>query len=275
MTPGSVAIVTGASRGIGRATAVALAEAGFAVGLVARTDADLEETRRLVLERGATAVIAAADVTDARAMHHAVIAIEEQAGDRITVLVNNAGSLRAIGPLWEVDPEDWWLDVRTSLGGAFVCCREVVPRMIRLGEGRIVNLTSYVAVRPTPYQTGYAAGKAGIVSVTEALSASLEGSGVKAFSVAPGFTPTEMTRNLVESDAGKRWLPDVGKGRSVDAESSARLIAWLASGAGDELNGRLIHSLDDPQELLRRIDEIRRDELYAPRLRRLPAETKL
>ena len=235
----------------------ALAEVGFAVGLVARTEADLEETRRLVLERGATAVSAAADVTDARALHHAVIAIEQQAGDRITVLVNNAGSLRAIGPLWEVDPEDWWLDVRTSLGGAFVCCREVVPRMIRLGEGRIVNLTSYVAVRPTPYQTGYAAGKAGIVSLTEALAASLEGSGVKAFSVAPGFTP------------------DVGKGRSVEAESSARLIAWLASGAGDELNGRLIHPLDDPQELLRRIDEIRRDELYAPRLRRLPAETKL
>ena len=151
-------------------------------------------------------------------MHDAVVAIEDEAGDRITVLVNNAGSLRAIGPLWEVDPEDWWLDVRTSLGGAFVCCREVVPRMIRHGEGRIVNLTSYVAVRPTPYQTGYAAGKAGIVSLTEALAASLEGSGVKAFSVAPGFTATEMTRHLVESEAGKRWLPDVGKGRSVDAE---------------------------------------------------------
>ena len=217
MTPGPVAIVTGASRGIGRATAVALAEAGFAVGLVARTEADLEETRRLVLERGAAAVSVAADVTDARAMSHAVIAIAEQAGERITVLVNNAGSLRAIGPLWEVDPEDWWLDVRTSLGGAFVCCREVVPRMLRLGEGRIVNLTSYVAVRPTPYQTGYAAGKAGIVSLTEALAASLEGSGVRAFSMAPGFTPTEMTRSLVESEAGKRWLPDVGRGRKVDA----------------------------------------------------------
>ena len=273
MTAGTVAVVTGAGRGIGRAIAIALAGDGFAVGLVARTGAELEETRRLILERGGAAVSAVADVTDARAVGDAVVAIEDEVGDRITMLVNNAGSLRAIGPLWEVDPEDWWLDVRTSLGGAFVCCREVVPRMIRHGEGRVVNLTSYVAVRPTPYQTGYAAGKAGIVSLTEALAASLEGSGVKAFSVAPGFTPTEMTRNLVESEAGKRWLPDVGKGRSVDAESSARLIAWLASGAGDELNGRLIHSLDDPQELLRRIDEIRRDELYAPRLRRLPAET--
>lgn len=275
MTAATVAVVTGAGRGIGRAIAIALAGDGFAVGLVARTGADLEETRRLILERGGAAVSTVADVTDARAVSDAVVAIEDEVGDRITMLVNNAGSLRAIGPLWEVDPEDWWLDVRTSLGGAFVCCREVVPRMIRHGEGRVVNLTSYVAVRPTPYQTGYAAGKAGIVSLTEALAASLEGSGVRAFSVAPGFTPTEMTRNLVESEAGKRWLPDVGKGRIVDAESSARLIAWLASGAGDELNGRLIHSLDDPQELLRRIDEIRRDELYAPRLRRLPAETEL
>ena len=64
------------------------------------------------------------------------------------MLVNNAGSLRAIGPLWEVDPDDWWLDVRTSLGGAFNVCRAVVPRMIERGEGRIVNVTSYVAVRP-------------------------------------------------------------------------------------------------------------------------------
>ena len=270
-----VALVTGASRGIGRATALALAEAGFDVGLLARSRDALEETRELAVARGVGAACAAVDVTDRDAVERAVAEVQQELGRPVEALVNNAGSMRAIGPLWEVDPDDWWLDVRTSLGGAFVCCREVVPRMIRRGEGRIVNLTSYVAVRPTPYQTGYAAGKAGVGSLTEALAASLEGSGVKAFSVAAGFTRTEMTRNLVESEAGKRWLPDVGKGRTIEAERTAHLIAWLASGAGDELNGRLIHSLDDPRELVRRIDEIRRDELYAPRLRRLPAEPKL
>jgi NAD(P)-dependent dehydrogenase (short-subunit alcohol dehydrogenase family) len=106
--------------------------------------------------------------------------------------------------------------------------------------------------------------------LTEALAASLEGTGVKAFSVAPGFTETEMTRNLVESEAGRRWVPEAGKGRVVDAERSARLIAFLASGAGDELNGRFIHALDDVEDLLLRMDEIRREDLYAPRLRRLP-----
>ena len=127
-----------------------------------------------------------ADVTDAGAVHDAVATIEERARP-ITVLVNNADSLRAIGPLWEVDPDDWWSDVRTSLGGTFNLCREVVPRMIERREGRIVTLASYVAVRPSPYQTGYACAKVGVVSVTEALAASLAEYRIKMFAVAPGF----------------------------------------------------------------------------------------
>jgi 3-oxoacyl-[acyl-carrier protein] reductase len=264
-----VAVVTGASRGIGRATALALAEAGFALGLVARSEEALAETKELVEQRGVRAVAVAADVTDGRRVRSAVAAIEEGAGP-ITVLVNNAGSLRAIGPLWEVDSDDWWLDVRTSLGGAFNFCREVVPRMIERREGRIVNVTSYVAVRPTPYQTGYACGKAALGSLTEALAASLDGHGIRAFGVAPGFTRTDLTDHLTESAVGRRWLPEVGKERVVEAEESARLIALLAAGAADELNGRLLHALDDVDVLLARLPEIRRDDLYAPRLRRLP-----
>jgi NAD(P)-dependent dehydrogenase (short-subunit alcohol dehydrogenase family) len=264
-----VAVVTGASRGIGRATALALAGSGFDLGLVARSADALAETEALVGRRGARAVSVPADVIDPQAAHTAVAEIEERIGP-VTVLVNNAGSLRALGPLWEVDRDDWWLDVNTSLGGAFNFCREVVPRMIGRREGRIVNITSYVAVRPTPYQTGYACGKAAVASLTEALAASLADLGIRAFAVAPGFTRTEMTEHLTESAAGRRWLPEVGKGRVVEAEESARLISLLAAGAADELNGRLLHALDDVEQLLERIDEIRRDELYAPRLRRLP-----
>jgi 3-oxoacyl-[acyl-carrier protein] reductase len=265
-----VALVTGASRGIGRATALALADAGFSLGLVARSAASVEETRGVLEERGARAASVAADVTDAGAVHEAVAAIEERLGP-IAALVNNAGSLRAIGPLWEVDAQDWWSDVHTSLGGVFNLCRAVVPRMIGRREGRIVNLTSYVAVRPAPYETGYACGKAAVVSLTEALAASLEIHGIMAFAVAPGFTPTDMTRHLTESEAGSRWLPEAGQGRVFDASQSAQLIATLASGAADELSGRLLHTLDDVEALLEGIDEIRRDELYAPRVRRLPS----
>ena len=117
--------------------------------------------------------------------------------------MNNAGSLRAIGPLWEVDPKDWWSDVETSLGGAFNLCRAVLPQMIERLEGRIVNVTSYAGVRAAPYQTGYGCAKAGLASLTESLAASLAQYGIKAFSAAPGFTQTEMTRNLTESEAGQ------------------------------------------------------------------------
>jgi NAD(P)-dependent dehydrogenase (short-subunit alcohol dehydrogenase family) len=261
-------MVTGAGRGIGQATAMALAEAGFAVGLVGRTREELEQTAAGVAERGMDQLVAVADVTNRESVHQAVTDIETRLSS-IDVLVNNAGSMTAIGPIWEVDPDDWWTDVRTSLRGAFVCCREVVPGMIERHRGRVVNLTSYVAVRPSPYQSGYAAAKAGLASLTEALAASLEPHGVRAFAVSPAFTDTEMTRVARQSDAGARWLPGFGEGRVVDAERSAALITWLAGGFGDALNGRFLHTLDDVESLVERIDEVRRRELYVPRIRRL------
>ena len=143
--------------------------------------------------RGGTALDLVADVTDAEAVDEAVAAVGERLGP-VDVLVNNAGSLRALGPLWEVRPDDWWADVTTSLGGAYNLCRAVVPGMIERGRGRIVNVTSYAALRPAPYQTGYACGKAALAALTEALAASLADHGVAVFSVAPGFTATELTR---------------------------------------------------------------------------------
>jgi NAD(P)-dependent dehydrogenase (short-subunit alcohol dehydrogenase family) len=264
-----VALVTGASRGIGRATALALAEAGFDVGLLARSRDALEETRELAASRGSGAAWAAVDVTDPDAVERAVAEVQQELGP-VEALVNNAGSMRAIGPLWEVDPAEWWMDVDTSLGGAFALCRAVVPGMIERRAGRIVNVVSYAAARPAPFQSGYAAGKAALVSLTEALAASLDEHGVQAFSVAPGFTRTEMTGHLTESEEGRRWFPEAGSSRVVEAEQSAKLIVALVSGAADELSGRLLHTLDDLEALLGSIEEIRRDELYALRLRRLP-----
>jgi NAD(P)-dependent dehydrogenase (short-subunit alcohol dehydrogenase family) len=265
----SVALVTGASRGIGRATALALGQAGFSVACIARSEKGLAETETLVRERGGQALAVVADVTDSEAVRSAITAVEDALGP-ISTLVNNAGSLRAIGPLWEVEPEDWWTDVRTSLGGTYVVSREVVPRLIKRRAGRIVNVVSYVAVRPSPYQTGYAAAKAGTLSLTEGLAASLEPYGIVAFAVAPGYTKTELTKSLTSSAAGRRWLPEVGTGRIVAAEQSAQLIVALARGDADPLSGRLLHALDDVGGLTREIDAVRRDELYVPRVRRLP-----
>ena len=111
--------------------------------------------------------------------------IEQDLGP-IAVLVNNAGTLRAIGPLWEVEPEDWWLDVQTSLGGTYNVSRAVVPGMIERRAGRIVNVTSYAAVRPTPYQTGYAGGEGRRREPDRVAGRFARRNGVKAFSVPPG-----------------------------------------------------------------------------------------
>src|SRR5262249_12992044 len=154
------------------------------------------------------------------------------------VLVNNAGSLLAIGPMWEVAPQNWWTDVMTSLGGAFNFCRAVVPRMIERRGGRIVNVTTYAGTRPAPYETVYGGAKGARASLHESLAASLEPFGIRVFSAAPGFTSTDMTRRLIESEAGRQWLPAAGRARVVEIERSARLICLLARGEADELNGR-------------------------------------
>ena len=264
-----VALVTGASRGIGRATAIALGREGFALALVARSGAGLEETRQLVEESDVRALTVVANVTDGDAIARSAEEIERELGP-IAVLVNAAGSLGAIGPLWEADASDWWLDVMTSIAGVYNLCREVVPLMLARGDGRIVNLTSYAGTRPAPYQSAYGAGKAAVNSLTESLAAEIGAQGISVFGVAAGFTHTDMTERLTSSPEGRRWLPEAGSGRVVDAEDTARLIAFLAGGGADELSGRVLHTLDDVGALLAAIDEIRREDLYAPRVRRLP-----
>jgi 3-oxoacyl-[acyl-carrier protein] reductase len=264
-----VALVTGGARGFGRASALALGRAGFKVGIVARSEGELQATHELLAAAGVDAASFVADVTDLIALDAAVHSLQSDLGP-ITALVNNAGTLAAIGPVWDADPVAWWGDVETTLRGAFNACRCVVPGMVERRTGRIVNVSSYAGVRPSPYQSGYACAKAALLSLTDALASSLEPHGVRAFSVSPGFVVTEMTRHLTESPEGRRWLPDAGTGTVVDIDVGAQLVALLCSGGADALNGRFVHALDDVAELLRCLEQIETDDLYAPRLRRLP-----
>jgi NAD(P)-dependent dehydrogenase (short-subunit alcohol dehydrogenase family) len=264
----SVALVTGGGRGAGRVMAETLGAQGFAVCVVARTATEVEETADTITSNGGRAIALRADVTDREAVERTVGAAEERLGP-IDLLVNNAGRAHAIGPVWEVDPEDWWQDVEANLRSAFLCARAVLPGMLERGAGRIVNVASYVALRPTPYISGYAAAKAAVLSFTEALAASVGESGVRVFALTPGLFKSELMRYLMESEAGQRWLPGIGQGgRWVEPERLARLIVFLASGAGDAFHGRFLHALDDLDELVARVDEIERDDLFTPRLRR-------
>jgi NAD(P)-dependent dehydrogenase (short-subunit alcohol dehydrogenase family) len=263
--PAAVALVTGGGRGIGRAIALGLADAGHQVAILARSANELEATRAELEARGARAAACVADVVDRAAVENAIRRVEDELGP-IRTLVCNAGTGAALGPAWETDPDTWWRDVETNLRGTFIVCRTVVPGMVARAEGRILNVASYAAVRPAPYQTAYAAAKAAVVSFTEALAASLAPHGVKAFVITPGFVHTELTRQLAESP----WFPELATREALDPDLVGRLAVFLASGRGDPLAGRFLHALDDLEELLRRLDEIERDELYVPRLRRLP-----
>ncbi len=265
----SVAVVTGAGRGVGRATALALAAARHPVGLISRTTAELDVTRDEIVSRGGTAVVAAADVRDAAALDAAFGEIETAFG-AVGLLVTMAGTAQAIGPSWKVDDIAWWTDVETNLRGTFLACRRALPAMIEAGDGRIVTVSTYALDRPTPYLSGYVAAKAGVASFAASLSAEVGPHGVKVFLMTPGTVRTDMFEHLATSAEGRRWLPELAtRGETLAPEDGARLVVRLASGEADALAGRFVHALDDLDNLLTRTDEIKAEDAYVLRLRRL------
>lgn len=266
--PAGTALVTGGSDGVGRAVALGLGAAGFAVAVLARSAEMLEETRALLESNGTPSVACVADVRDFEAVASAVASIESKLGP-ISTVVNNAGTSLAIGPLWEVDPGAWWTDVETSLGGAFNVCRSVIPGMIARRQGRILNVSSYAGLRAAPYQNGYGCAKAGLANLTESLAVSLLPYGIRVFTVTPGFVRTSLTDHLTESPQGRRWLPELQTRDSLDPDLFVRLTVTVALGGADILNGRFLHALDNIGELVSRFDDIESEELYVPRLRRL------
>jgi NAD(P)-dependent dehydrogenase (short-subunit alcohol dehydrogenase family) len=235
-----------------------LTAAGARVGIVSRSASELEQA---AADTGSVAV--QADVLDRAAVEAAVARVEAELGP-VDLLVNNAGAHLSIGPLVDADPDEWWGDLETSVRGSFHCIRAVLPEMLERNGGRIVNVSSYIVLRPAPYQSAYAAGKAAVLSLTESLAAELGGTGVRVFAISPGHVRTSMTDRLRASG----WVPGAGAGGAVPAERAGELVAFLASGAGDGLHGRFIHAPHDWEDLARRADEIVRDDLYVMRLRR-------
>jgi NAD(P)-dependent dehydrogenase (short-subunit alcohol dehydrogenase family) len=264
---GTVAVVTGAGRGIGRAVAERLAGSGAAVGLVARSEVQLEETGASIGEKGGQAIILTADVTEPASVEQMVARVQRMLGP-VDLLVNNAGKCDAIGPLWEVDLEAWWGDIRTNLLGTALCSRAVLPSMVARRSGRIVNVSSYAAVRPSPCMTAYGSAKAAVLHLTNSLAAETEKYGVSIFAITPGTVRTALTEQLTDSAAGRKWLAPIPPERWLSPERVAELVVFLASGQADRMSGRFIHVLDDVADLARRADVIERDDLYVLRLRK-------
>ena len=243
----SVAFVTGASRGVGQELARALAAAGYDVALAARSD--LSETAGLVEGAGRRALSLALDVTDGPGVEDAVAEIERELGPP-DLVVNNAGTDRAFGPLWETDADLWWDDVEIHVRGTYFVCRAALPSMLERRAGRIVNVASNAARRPSPNNSAYGAAKAAILSLTESLAVSLEGSGVSVFAISPGYVKTAMTERLLELQEERGWFPHLVGRETLDPALASQLVLELASGKADRLSGGYFHALDDLDELL-------------------------
>jgi NAD(P)-dependent dehydrogenase (short-subunit alcohol dehydrogenase family) len=268
---GQVAVVTGAGRGVGRAIAEALAASGASVAIASRSEHELEEVARAIGDAGGSALPVRVDVTDRDAVSAFVAEANAQLGAP-TLLVNNAGTWQQVGPLDEADPEVWWRDVEVCLKGAFLCTRAVLPGMRARRRGRIVNVSSYAGIAPRAYATAYACSRAALLRLTDSLAAELEGIGVTAFAITPGFVRTALVEGVAASAEGRRFLPELGeRPDALEAAEAGRLVADIASGRLDRLAGRFLHVLDDVDQLLRRADEITEADLYALRLRRLPS----
>jgi NAD(P)-dependent dehydrogenase (short-subunit alcohol dehydrogenase family) len=240
-----VALVTGASTGIGRHLVEGLAARGMAVAGLARGEDRLRTAMdEVAAATGARTLSVAADVTDRSSVEAAVEQVVAELGP-VDLLVNNAGLIDAAEvPFWETDVDQWWDVVTSHIRGAQLTIRAVVPWMVLRNRGRVVNIASGMSVRARPEYSAYSVAKTGLMRLTEALAAALEGSDVRAFDVSPGVVDTPMTRSMEMWKGFTDWTPP---------DEVVELIAAIAAGELDVWSGRLLRAGADDLDLVRAV----------------------
>ena len=234
------ALVTGASRGIGRATSMALARAGLAVALGYRSDKEgAEEGAADAAGAGATgrAIAVPLDVADEASIADAFERVEADLGP-VGVLVNNAGYTKD-GLAIRYSLETWDATQDINLRGAFLCSKRALPGMLKARWGRIVNVSSAAALRGNAGQTAYSAAKAGLIGLTRSLAREVGSRGITVNAVCPGFVETRMTRGMTEQ-AREWFVSNTPAGRAGTPEEIASVIGFLAGHGASFVSGAVV-----------------------------------
>jgi NAD(P)-dependent dehydrogenase (short-subunit alcohol dehydrogenase family) len=236
---GKVAIVTGASRGLGRAMALALAEAGADVAVAARSVPDLEETAHQVETLGRRAVAVRTDVAD-YAQVEALVARASDALGRLDIVVNNSG-IAHVAPLAEMAPEDFRRTVEVNLIGVWNGCRAAASRLIAQRSGKVINLSSMLGAAGLSGYSAYSASKGGVIALTRALGVEWARFGIQVNAIAPGWFVTDMNAAAFGDERVRdRLLRDVPARRTGRIEEIGPLLVYLASPASDYMTGQTV-----------------------------------
>ena len=233
-----VALVTGASRGIGRKVAEDLAGCGATVALAARSLSALEECAEAIREKGGESVAIQMDISSSEQINGAIAQIRERLG-KIDILVNNAGIVRD-NLLLRMKEEEWRAVLSTNLDGVYFATKAVIGGMIRQRFGRVINITSVVAQMGNAGQTNYVASKSGLIGFTKALARELGGRNVTVNAVAPGFIDTDMTQGLPEKTRNELEA-SIPLRRLGSAEDVAFGVRFLASKEAGYITGHVLN----------------------------------
>jgi 3-oxoacyl-[acyl-carrier protein] reductase len=232
-----VALVTGASQGIGRDTALALAEAGAKVAVAARSEEKLAALAKDIVASGGEALVVKMDVADAEQIKAGFKQVVDKFG-RLDILVNNAAITRD-GLVLRMKKDDWEAVIRTNLTGAHLCIQQALGTMMRARAGRIINIASVVAQMGNAGQANYVAAKAGLIGLTKAVAIEIASRNITVNAVAPGFIETPMTDVL--GDTVKEELKTrIPLGRMGSARDVAAAIVFLASDEAGYITGHVL-----------------------------------
>ena len=255
---GQVAIVTGAGRGFGKAIAQRFAAEGAAVTLTSRTERELNNAVAEIEAAGGRALAVPADVVNSQDVARVVAMTQKRFGP-ITLLVNNAGVPGPFGPVWIIDPDEWWRAQKVHILAPLLFLREVLPGMVERRHGRIIIVSSAGSHKMVQNMSAYGVGKAAQNRLTEMVATETKEFGIRVFAIDPGLAVTRLAEDTMADSNAQRWRPEMVAGLKKfqadpdslrDLDRCAQRCFELASGRYDALSGQYTELNDDLNAML-------------------------